>query len=410
MNRSKLHLLLASVLVTACAKGDGELIGGAADVPISGDAPVRDKPAPFDDIMAVDDVAPPDDKPPPPSSPPKAAPSPARLGARDAARYGRALDALDRKDTVTARKELHAVLEHHPALRTTAAADLDAADRADGRPVPPSRGARALEPAAKAEPAAPGRRYLALLLATDHYDRRPGPRGEPPWPDLDRPVADARRLEGLLQRVGFETRRVEDPTLEEMVSSIGRLAETDCGGGEALVFIAGHGDRKEQWGEGYLVARDSLRGQEGHTSYLPHSRLRDLLDNFRCEHVLALIDACHSGTFDTYLSSGAGGGAGRARGELLAREMSRGEFIGRQLEFRTRRFITSGRDYLVPDASNFARRIAEVLETRGGPDGVLTLAELEDHVSRVTPAPHMGFFGSDRLGGFLFLAPEPTAK
>ena len=35
---------------------------------------------------------------------------------------------------------------------------------------------------------------------------------------------------------------------------------------------------------------------------------------------------------------------------------------------------------------------------------ILTLSELESHLSRVTPAPHMGFFESDRLGGFLFIS------
>src|SRR5262249_61196114 len=135
---------------------------------------------------------------------------------------------------------------------------------------------------------------------------------------------------GLLKGYAFETQLLAAPTRGERVSAIGRLAEKDCGGGEAMVFLAGHGDRKEQWGEGYLVARDSVRGQEGHTSYLPHSRLRELLDNFKCEHVLAAIDARPSGTLDPHLSSG--GNARPRRGLAPAQEASPGRDVKRQHE------------------------------------------------------------------------------
>ena len=85
------------------------------------------------------------------------------------------------------------------------------------------------------------------------------------------------------------------------------------------------------------------------------------------------------------------------------------EVIIRKLQFKTRKYLTSGGKEYVSDGtvgnhSPFAKKFIEALVSRGGNDGMLTLSELNTYVEKLQTAPQFGRFGSDQQGSdFIFV-------
>lgn len=144
---------------------------------------------------------------------------------------------------------------------------------------------------------------------------------------------------------------------------------------------------------------------DGNTSYLPHSILRTIINNIPCQHTFLMMDVCFGGTFDQNLTKHRGGN----RKTNVYQEISQQQFIARKLQFKTRKFVTSGGKEYVPDGkpghhSPFARKILEALRNNGGNDNILTYTELLNYVERVQPSPHHGEFGDNEPGSdFLFI-------
>jgi Caspase domain len=240
------------------------------------------------------------------------------------------------------------------------------------------------------------RKDYALIFATDRYDH---------WGNLVNPINDARTIEAILkEKYNFQTEVVENATLEEV---LGKLTDYNAKKfnlqDQLFIFFAGHGSFDETLGEGYVVASNSLRNDKGRTTYLPHTVLRQRVDNIKCEHIFLAMDVCFGGTIDPVLAS--------ARGVDEYAEASDTDYLVRKLSKRTRKFLTSGSKEYVSDGvagkhSPFAAKFVQALrEVGAGNDRILTLPELQTYFLKLPTEPRMGGFGSDdKASDFVFVA------
>jgi len=240
------------------------------------------------------------------------------------------------------------------------------------------------------------RKDHALLFATDEYEN---------FDNLINPVLDATTIKNELERnFGFETELVLNPTQNQMLEKLRQYAEKDYAEyNQLFIFIAGHGMYDESFRIGYVVSKNSIRNDEGKSSYLSHSYLRDIINNIPCNHIFLAMDVCFGGTFDQAVAS-------TRSGDALYGDIPKSELIQRKLEFKTRKFLTSGGKQYVPDGrpghhSPFARRFLEALRNLGGTDRILTLTELYTYVETIDPQPLMGEWGDNEPGSdFIFIA------
>src|SRR5258706_6428228 len=238
------------------------------------------------------------------------------------------------------------------------------------------------------------RKDYALLFATDQYDN---------WTDLVNPVDDARSIAKVLkEKYGFETEIVENPNLDDVFIKfveyrLRKFKPQD----QLLIFFAGHGYFDENFGEGFVVAKNSLQNDKAKTSYISHNRLRGVIANIPSEHIFLAMDVCFGGTFDPVIANARGSEAG---------ETSDADFLVRKLSQRTRKYLTSGGKEYVSDGipgkhSPFTLKILQALSEGGGDDRIVTLSELKTYVEKLKPEPRLGSFGDDKPNSdFVFVA------
>lgn len=239
------------------------------------------------------------------------------------------------------------------------------------------------------------RKDYALIFATDTYDY---------WDDLVNPVNDGETLAAeLKEKYGFETEIVENADYDEVFEKLRQYNERAFGPqDQLLVFFAGHGMFDETFGEGYVVAKNSAANDKGRTSYISHARLRGIMDNIKCEHILLMMDVCFGGTLDPVI----------ARARTAVDEVSEREMLARKFSLRARKYLTSGGKEYVSDGiagkhSPFAAKLIESLRSYGGDDRILTLSELQANMEKLKQLPRFGSFGSDeKLSDFVFVGKE----
>lgn len=237
------------------------------------------------------------------------------------------------------------------------------------------------------------RKDYALLIGTDKYDN---------WSDLVNPVYDVQTIaQELRENYGFETEVLTDPEQDEILIKLKEYATKKYKPqDQLLIFIAGHGQFDEAFGEGYLVTKGSLADDEAKTSYIPHSVLRNVVNNIPSKHILLMMDVCFSGTFDPVIA--------RSRATAYENVDTR-EFLVRKLSKVTRKYLTSGGKEYVSDGipgqhSPFAKRFLEVLKTRGGSDQIITLTDIYSSMEKLQTLPRMGEFGeNEKDSDFVFV-------
>jgi hypothetical protein len=237
----------------------------------------------------------------------------------------------------------------------------------------------------------------ALIFATDEYDH---------WPHLVNPIFDSKTVgEDLEKTYNFKVDLVENATQTQILNKIREYIEKKYQPLDQLfILFAGHGTYDQTLGEGFVVTKESLPNDEGKISYLSHNRLRSSINRIPCEHIFLTMDVCFGGTFDAVLASSRG-----VENEVY-KEKSASEFIVQKLTNKTRKFLTSGGKKYVSDGiegqhSPFARAFLEALRSKGGSDGILTLAEITPYVEKLKITPHSGEFGDNAPGSdFLFIA------
>lgn len=239
------------------------------------------------------------------------------------------------------------------------------------------------------------RKDYAILFATDKYDH---------WADLVNPVEDAHAIaRELKERYNFETEVVENPTHEDVFIKISEYVQKKFRPQDQLmIFFAGHGYFDDAFGEGFVVAKNSLENDQAKTTYISHSRLRSVINNIPCEHIFLAMDVCFGGTFDPVIA--------RERGRGVYEEASKTEYLVRKLSYKTRKYLTSGGKTYVSDGipgkhSPFALKLLQALKGSGGSDRILTLDEIKGYVEKLIPEPRSGSFGEDEPSSdFVFVA------
>jgi hypothetical protein len=238
------------------------------------------------------------------------------------------------------------------------------------------------------------RKDYAILFATDKYDY---------WGDLVNPIYDASTIAQQLKDLyNFEVEVIENPTQEEVFIKLADYSQRSYRPQDQLfIFFAGHGYFDETFGEGFVVARNSLENDRAKTSYISHSRLRAIINNISCEHILLTMDVCFGGTFDPVVAKQ------RGNENILSNE---NDFLARKLSYKTRKYITSGGKTYVSDGiqgkhSPFAQLFLSALKNSGGSDRILTLGEIKIAIEKLIPEPRSGGFGDDNIASdFVFVS------
>ncbi len=249
----------------------------------------------------------------------------------------------------------------------------------------------------------------ALLVGVDEYDN---------WGKLNNPIKDVETVaEELRTYYGFEidsrTDILRNPKKKDVFDALRRIKARQYQPDDQLfIFFAGHGHYSEARKEGYLIFADAPGLDSSDElclncdSYLSHSMLRNVLNGFGSKHIFVVIDACFAGTFDESIK--------RRGSDPLYEDATNLEMIKRIMEFKTRRFLTSGGKEYVPDGragqhSPFARRFLDALRSYGGNYGMLTINGILSHVERVTPMPRKGEWGDNESGSdFVFVSSRKT--
>jgi hypothetical protein len=241
------------------------------------------------------------------------------------------------------------------------------------------------------------RNDYALIVGTNDYNE---------WSNLVNPIFDARSIASELEKFyGFQVELLLNPTKNEFLGKVREYAKKNYLPNDQLfIFVAGHGQFDEIFKAGYLVFKDSRLNDETKDSYLNHTIMRDYLESIPCKHILLMMDACFGGTFDTVLAK-------RGEEDGMYQDVARDEFINRKLQFKTRKYITSGGKEYVPDGkpnqhSPFAKRVMAAFRDYGGRDKVLTSQEMwVNYIETAKPTPTIGEFGSNEPGSeFVFVA------
>lgn len=239
------------------------------------------------------------------------------------------------------------------------------------------------------------RKDYALMFATDKYDH---------WDDLVNPVEDAHAIaRELREKYGFDVELVENATQDQVFEKIREYNERKYKPqDQLLVFFAGHGTFDESFGEGFVVAKNSLANDKAKNTYISHNRLRGIINNIPCEHILLTMDVCFGGTLDPEI----------AKTRSAEDETSVDEMVVRKLSVKTRRYLTSGGKEYVSDGipgkhSPFAGKLIESLRSYGGADRVLTLHELVSSMDVLKQVPRTGSFGDDqKQSDFVFIGKQ----
>ena len=250
----------------------------------------------------------------------------------------------------------------------------------------------------------------ALLVGVDLYEHHP---------NLANPVSDVDAIEAELRDVyNVRVTTLRNPTRREFLMSLyARAGQAYERNDQLLVYFAGHGWFDERLRRGFLALSDSEPLAEDHLrdTLVSHEDVRTILERLDCEHVLLVLDSCFSGTVDPTVAMAPATRALTARSGVI----STAEYLERKLAFRTRRYITAGRNEYVPDGrpgahSPFSRQFLEALRSYGGADSVLTLEEIQAYLERVDPQPRAGeLIGNEPGSSFVLVAgavtlPEPT--
>jgi eukaryotic-like serine/threonine-protein kinase len=241
------------------------------------------------------------------------------------------------------------------------------------------------------------RKDYALLFATNQYAT---------WPPLINPVPDAKAIAAELQNAyGFGTEVVENPTRGQIVAKLREYSQKSFGeGDQLLIFFAGHGYYDDVFRQGYIVARDSRLDDETRGSYESYDDLRSIINAMRSKHILLIMDACYSGTFDRRV------GEAGVRGAESYANLRLSELLANKMKLATRKYVTSGGKDYVPDGapnhhSPFVAHLLEALRSYGGSQGFLTFNQILASVEQARPAPYWGEFGDNEPGSeFFFIA------
>lgn len=243
--------------------------------------------------------------------------------------------------------------------------------------------------------------YYALVIGCSEYTNG--------WPPLPNALKDARQVAAALDRLGWQTELLANPTWSQLRRALNRLV---TGPGRdpdraILVWYSGHGhtlDEADGTALGYIVPVDAPRPGKDEFGFVDRAidmrQVETVAKRIASKHVLMMFDSCFSGAIFTMVRA------------------APSEFIEEKTSLPVRQFITAGnQDESVPDRSVFKTvfigGIQDGFADRNR-DGYVTGEELGSYLqekvvnySRKAQHPQYGKINNPALdkGDFVFVLP-----
>jgi hypothetical protein len=304
-------------------------------------------------------------------------------------------------------KAIDKFVDQQDASLSPATAPVPAVSAATGTP---SRGLAQEFPAGAASSAAPVAipHNYALIFATDDYAH---------WPHLNNPISDAEAVnEALTSLYNFHVEEVRNPTADQILSKLTEYLHRKFEPQDQLLIVfSGHGYFDPDLKVGFLVPADGLLVQDDtiHRSLLSHESVKEYVDHISSQHVVLMMDACFSGTFDRRIADG--GMRGVPTDSYTHATLP--ELLARKEVKRTRRYFTSGGNEYVPDGrpghhTPFISALLVTLNRAADNKGYATLNDIQQGFDTVEPEPRWGDISDDNdpSSDFLLLTPDAIAK
>jgi formylglycine-generating enzyme required for sulfatase activity len=251
----------------------------------------------------------------------------------------------------------------------------------------------------------------ALFFAVRDYDH---------WSDLKNPIRDAEAIASLLrEEYGFEEIRIEpNPSFQTIIKTLTNYQLKGFDPEDQLfIFFSGHGTFNDLSKEGFFIPSDAQKDDPLQNTYLPLTRLERNVGSIPCKHILLIIDACYSGTFNetialskndnsissTWMMNGIG----------PENQEAKKNWIKMKLEKRSRLCITSGGKERTSDGIEHSPLTEAFLRNLRDPgdDAILTADELTASLRNIQPEPKSFSFGiHDPDGSFLFVRKEEVVN
>lgn len=135
-----------------------------------------------------------------------------------------------------------------------------------------------------------GSKYYALIIGINEYS-------DPNINDLEEPLNDAGKLYNVLHNnYSFEEEnitRLTNPTRNDIIQELDRLAYQLTSNDNLIIFYAGHGLWDEQLKKGFWIPSDAYTSNR--SNWFSNSDLRDYIGGIKAKHTLLISDACFGG-------------------------------------------------------------------------------------------------------------------
>lgn len=233
----------------------------------------------------------------------------------------------------------------------------------------------------------------ALFFAVNDYDK---------MQDLSMPIQEVEAIATALEEnFGFVTEIVRNPDFETIEQKIDSYEKEYANGqyakqGQLLIFFSGHGLLKGK--NGYFMPKDGDPNRP-YALGLEYDYWRYKINEINCQHILVVIDAPQSGSFDPNWRNRPHQNFSRP-GERFSDQL-----LLNHSKYWARIFITSGAQVVRSGAaSSFAQQLRNGFNAKETPSDFLTSSQLfATYFSRAVPAPIGGTFGDDDPGStFIF--------
>jgi formylglycine-generating enzyme required for sulfatase activity len=235
-----------------------------------------------------------------------------------------------------------------------------------------------------------GRDYAVFFYVTDFQQG---------WQPLPETKPEAEKIEKeLTTNFGFTCELVSNPTRQAIREKIRAYNALLTPNDQVLFFFSTHGHYVSTRDRGYLIGKDGLLNDKYGDTWFAYDDLRSDLDGCNAQHILLILDACHSGSFGIRNKSVPDEPIYNQKEDCQTKVANTMQHVGRQ-------YCTSGnKNAKTPAKSLFAARLLESLR-KGGENGVLRFDDLEYWIGKVeNPKPESGSFSLHEPGGdFIFV-------
>lgn len=241
------------------------------------------------------------------------------------------------------------------------------------------------------------RNYALIVGVSDYKDSA--------WHDLPNPVADASSLnDELSSHYGFETTFLQNPTKSELYKALtGLMTKNFDQNSQVLIFFAGHGGKNEF--DGYFVPADGKnpKQDEEMNSVITYSSLWRIIKGLPSQHVLLMIDACYSGTFDEDVMA-----SNRELASEKKPDLDKLRLVKEKMHYKFKAYIASGitpvSDGKPGEHSPFMTEVLNCLRKGYAENNITTFYNVSAAVEKVTtPVPRCNTISMEPGGDFLFI-------